>query len=175
MWLHASTPLCASRCQRVSLQQLFALGGFSEAEAKVQRSNPVSHCSDPASFLWWPGYSWDDWAESVLIACLWPKEGRSGFSPEINDGFGCNRDRWSCSPKNGNISAIPWNAAVKCSLQLWVSRKLRELFRMKHVMQMRRKRNLKEMSNATWREGGIIFYSLLLLFLQRNQQTSWRF
>lgn len=65
-------------------------GWFLACEAEGQRSNPMSDCSEPVSFLRWPGYSWDDRAERVLIACLWPKGDRSGFSPEWNDGFGCD-------------------------------------------------------------------------------------
>lgn len=109
-------------------------GRFLACEAEVQRSNPMSPCSEPVSFLRWPGYSWDGWAERVLIACLWPKKDRSGFSPEWNDEFGCDCNDGLVHLKMETSLLFPGYTIVKPSLQLWVGRKLREIIKMKCVI-----------------------------------------
>lgn len=106
-------------------------GWFLAREAEVKRSNPMSHWSEPVSFLRWPGYSWDAWAECVVIACLWPSEDRSGLSSEWNDGFGCSCNDGLVHLKRETSLLFSKNRIAKSSLQLWVSRKLGKIIQFK--------------------------------------------
>lgn len=108
--------ICGSRSPRI-VPTAVCPGWFLACEAELQRSNPMSHCSEPASFLRWPGYSWG-WAERVLIACLWPKEDRSGFSPEWNDGFGCDCNDGLVYLKMETSPLFPGKIIVKPSLRV---------------------------------------------------------